>query len=174
MDPVYATNAFYDVLVTVAGYEDLPVTDAAQRVQRSAFPDAYADHESEARAFSSALTGHSPGSMTCALRPASEEAAAGASAAVEARLARDFVEVSTSRPGDGAVRVDATSFSSGSGPDEAARLAWAVAHWAVATAGATGAGSVSVADVSWDRAAGRDAGWAPSSASVEPGVVVIR
>ena len=48
-DPVYATNAFYDVLVKVEGYEDLPITKAAQKVQRSAFPSAYADHEPEAR-----------------------------------------------------------------------------------------------------------------------------
>lgn len=174
MDPVYATNAFYDVLVTIAGYEDLPVTDAAQRVQRSAFPDAYGDHEGEARAFASALMGYSPESLTCVLRPASEDAVAGAPAAVEARLARDFVEVSTSRLDDGAVRVDAASLAPGAGPEDAVRLAWAVAQWAVATAGATGAGSVSVADVSWVRADGRDAGWAASSAVVEPGVVVIR
>src|SRR3712207_8454519 len=37
-DPVFATNAFYDALVEVDGYRDLPVTDAAQRVQRSGFP----------------------------------------------------------------------------------------------------------------------------------------
>lgn len=60
MDPVYAANAFYDALEKVPNYADLPVTVAAQTVQRSAFPDAYADHEDEAKAFASALTGHSP------------------------------------------------------------------------------------------------------------------
>src|SRR5204863_2501104 len=42
LDPVYATNAFYDALVRVDGYQSLPVTEAAQEVQRSGFPEAYA------------------------------------------------------------------------------------------------------------------------------------
>jgi len=66
-DPVYATNAFYDALVEVEGYRDLPITEAAQAVQRSAYPDAYADHEDDARALASALTGNSPGTFHCEL-----------------------------------------------------------------------------------------------------------
>ena len=38
LDPVHATNAFYDALERVPGYADLPVTVAAQRVQRSGYP----------------------------------------------------------------------------------------------------------------------------------------
>ena len=45
MDPYYAANAFYDALVKIPGYESLEITDAAQRVQRSAYPTAYAQHE---------------------------------------------------------------------------------------------------------------------------------
>lgn len=67
MDPVYATNAFYDALVEVDGYEGMEITVAAQRVQRSAFPDAYADHEADGRALASALAGHSPATFTCDL-----------------------------------------------------------------------------------------------------------
>ncbi|WNB85012.1 hypothetical protein [Cellulomonas sp. ATA003] len=60
MDPLYSTDAFYDGLVEVDGYEQLEVTVAAQAVQRSGFPDAYAQHETRARAWASALTGYSP------------------------------------------------------------------------------------------------------------------
>ncbi|UMG91759.1 hypothetical protein [Nocardioides sp. TF02-7] len=67
LDPVYATNAFYDALEQVEGYEDMEITVAAQQVQRSAFPDAYADHEADARALASALTGHSPATFSCDL-----------------------------------------------------------------------------------------------------------
>ena len=67
LDPVHATNAFYDALVRIAGYEDMEITEAAQLVQRSAFPDAYADHEADARALASALTGNSTRSFTCRL-----------------------------------------------------------------------------------------------------------
>src|SRR5919205_570427 len=70
-DPVYASNAFYDVLVKVEGYENLPITAAAQRVQRSAFPTAYAEHEPEARILASALTGYSPAGLSCVLPRAS-------------------------------------------------------------------------------------------------------
>ncbi len=66
-DPVYATNAFYDALAKVEGYEQLEITVAAQEVQRSGFPDAYADHEPDARALASALTGHSPEGFSCRL-----------------------------------------------------------------------------------------------------------
>ncbi len=66
-DPVYATNAFYDALARVEGYEQLEITVAAQEVQRSGFPDAYADHEADARALASALSGNSPEGFSCRL-----------------------------------------------------------------------------------------------------------
>ena len=43
----------------VDGYESMPVTEAAQEVQRSGFPEAYADHEQDGRVLASALTGNS-------------------------------------------------------------------------------------------------------------------
>ncbi len=66
-DPIYATNAFYDALVDVADYRGLPITEAAQAVQRSGFPSAYADHEQDARALASALTGNSTEAFACRL-----------------------------------------------------------------------------------------------------------
>jgi ABC-type phosphate transport system permease subunit len=47
-DPVYAATAFYLALKRVPGWESMAVTVAAQRVQRSAFPDAYAQWETVA------------------------------------------------------------------------------------------------------------------------------
>lgn len=65
-DPFYATNAFYDALVEIDGYQDMRITEAAQRVQRSGFPEAYEDHAADARALASALTGYSAGgAFTC-------------------------------------------------------------------------------------------------------------
>jgi murein DD-endopeptidase MepM/ murein hydrolase activator NlpD len=49
-DPTYAATAFYTRLVTVPGWAGLQVTDAAQAVQRSATPTAYAQWEQPARA----------------------------------------------------------------------------------------------------------------------------
>ena len=42
LDPAYAASAFYARLVDVPGWESLPVTQAAQLVQSSADPGAYA------------------------------------------------------------------------------------------------------------------------------------
>jgi len=45
LDPVYSTTIFLERLLDVPGWDELPVTVAAQTVQRSAFPDAYARWE---------------------------------------------------------------------------------------------------------------------------------
>ncbi|WP_185996458.1 hypothetical protein [Nocardioides campestrisoli] len=65
LDPYFAANAFYDALEKVGDYRTLEITVAAQEVQRSAYPDAYADHEADARVLASALTGNSPEAFTC-------------------------------------------------------------------------------------------------------------
>jgi hypothetical protein len=67
-DPTYAAGAFFDRLVQLPGYEELEIAAAAQQVQRSAYPDAYARHEAKARALASALTGHSPRGFSCSVR----------------------------------------------------------------------------------------------------------
>jgi hypothetical protein len=66
-DPSYAANAFYDALDRIGDYESMQVTVAAQAVQRSGYPEAYADHEADARVLASALTGNSPHALTCRL-----------------------------------------------------------------------------------------------------------
>lgn len=70
LDPAYATRKFYDGLVAIDGWQQLRVTEAAQRVQRSAYPEAYADHEADARVLASALTGESQGGrFSCEFNP---------------------------------------------------------------------------------------------------------
>ena len=74
LDPYYATNAFYDALERIGDYESMRVTVAAQEVQRSGFPEAYADHEADARVLASALTGNSRHAFSCRITdgPSSE------------------------------------------------------------------------------------------------------
>jgi murein DD-endopeptidase MepM/ murein hydrolase activator NlpD len=57
MDPVFASRSFYTHLLAVPGWQSLPLTEAAQAVQKSAFPDAYAKHEPRATAIVAAFTG---------------------------------------------------------------------------------------------------------------------
>jgi hypothetical protein len=73
-DPTYATNKFYDALVKIDGYENMRITEAAQAVQVSGFPEAYEDHEADGRAIASALTGYSPEALTCTVRADDVEA----------------------------------------------------------------------------------------------------
>ncbi|HEY1178370.1 MAG TPA: hypothetical protein VGF17_19620 [Phytomonospora sp.] len=56
MTPESSARAFYDGLKGVPGWEDMALTYAAQAVQISAFPDAYAQHESLARKVAEAVS----------------------------------------------------------------------------------------------------------------------
>lgn len=49
LSPAYAASRFYRGLLAVPDWQQMPLTVAAQTVQRSAFPDAYARWESVAR-----------------------------------------------------------------------------------------------------------------------------
>ncbi len=55
MTPSYAARAFYTALQEVPGWADMSLTAAAQAVQVSAFPDAYAQHEDRATTVVAAL-----------------------------------------------------------------------------------------------------------------------
>ena len=147
MDPYYAVNAFYDALVKIPGYESLEITDAAQRVQRSAFPTAYAQHEVMGRSFASALSGQTPEAIQCTLRAPQ---AAGQPETVESELARAYGALGTAVEGESLV-VDASSSQ-----------AWSVAQWAVANAKDLAVTQVDVAGRSWLRK--DQTGWEVSDA----------
>ncbi|HEY7438390.1 MAG TPA: hypothetical protein VIC35_03245 [Acidimicrobiia bacterium] len=65
LDPAYATTAFYRELVKIDGWQTMPVTEAAQRVQRSSAPTAYEQWEPEARALARILTGEVTTPIAC-------------------------------------------------------------------------------------------------------------
>jgi hypothetical protein len=150
MDPVYSTNKFYDALVKVKGYESADITEIAQKVQRSGYPEAYRDHEGQGRVLASALTGHSPAGLTCSL----EEATSHTKPATVADALATEMGISQTQASDGALTVTA--------PDQ--RLAWAVGHWAVARAAQFGATAVAVGERAWDRG-DRDGAWTDGAAS---------
>ncbi|MFF7921569.1 heavy metal transporter [Streptomyces mirabilis] len=88
MDPTYAAGIFYEHLAKVPGYARLPLTVAAQRVQRSGYPEAYAKHEPDATLLAAALTGHAAATLTCEGRPGATPV--GGPDSVRAALVRDF------------------------------------------------------------------------------------
>jgi cell wall-associated NlpC family hydrolase len=61
MDPVYASNKFYDKLLTIPGWEQLPLAEAAQAVQVSRTPGAFAKWEPDATALVALTIGMSGG-----------------------------------------------------------------------------------------------------------------
>jgi hypothetical protein len=65
LTPSYAAAAFFRELTRVAGWATLPITVAAQEVQRSAAPSAYAQWEPQARALAKALTGQTEAGLSC-------------------------------------------------------------------------------------------------------------
>ncbi|MEU9450697.1 heavy metal transporter [Streptomyces sp. NPDC048277] len=71
-DPVYAAGRFFDALVKVPDYTGLPVTVAAQNVQHSGYPTAYARHEVMAATLANVLTGQDGPALSCTLRAAGE------------------------------------------------------------------------------------------------------
>ena len=177
MDPHYASNAFYDALVEVEGYEDLPITEAAQAVQRSAFPDAYADHEQDGRTVASALAGYSQASFSCRVDSSegtTEEVGAdgltATAAAVRDDLAASFGELPLGgfEPGGvdsghipGSAHYEGRAIDVFFRPVGAAntRRGWVVAHYLVAHAERLGVSNVIFDGQIWSAGDASDDGW---------------
>jgi hypothetical protein len=160
LDPVHSTNAFYDALIKIDGYESMVITEVAQLVQKSGYPDAYADHEQEGRILASTLRGQSPAGFVCQLRPAeSGSPAATVAADLDAQLGvKAAVEGST-------LTVNAPSD----------QLAWAAGQWAVARAEAYGVNRVQVGDRAWSRGTGGSAqSWSTGESAPTPTTVTIQ
>ncbi|GAB3698707.1 hypothetical protein [Mariniluteicoccus flavus] len=161
-DPFYASNAFYDALVKVPGWQTGDINDTAQAVQRSGHPDAYRKHEAKARVLAEAFTGQRGAGVACVDRrtPAGDPAAY--AAALENSLGR--LPVNTSGK---TVRVSAGS------PERA----WAVAHHAVAVAGQHGITGVIAGGRTWSAAPGAAPwsvpAWSAAGASGDATTVVV-
>ncbi|MFE2049218.1 heavy metal transporter [Streptomyces sp. NPDC059459] len=181
MDPAYSAGQFYDHLVKVPGYTSLPLTVAAQRVQRSGFPEAYAKHEPDATLLAAALTGRSAATLTCEGRPGTSRDKG--PDAVRAALVRDFgrdvlqpagaeadAPAATPAPSEPAGGTGGRTVTlpvatgAGTGADaDPGRRGWQLAHWAVANASSLHIQRVSYAGREWT-AGNTDSKWAPATA----------
>ncbi len=135
-DPHYASERFYDHLVKVRGWQERPLTEVAQAVQRSGYPDAYARHEAEAATLAAAFTGDRPAAVTCRLDPPQSSLSA-----------RD---IATALQTEFGVRPTTAGGSIQIGTDTQ-RGAAAIAAWSVAHAQQQGIHSVSYAGRTWTR-----------------------
>lgn len=176
LDPIYSAGIFYEHLVKVRGYRELPLTVAAQRVQRSGYPEAYAKHEPDATMLAAALTGRSAATLTCKGLPRGTPA--GGTDSVRAALVRDFgqdalqsaaAEVSAAKAtptptpsvieSDGQTVLLPVTGDKGSGAGRSVReRGWQLAHWAVANASDLHIQRVSYAGREWT-AGNTDSQW---------------
>jgi cell wall-associated NlpC family hydrolase len=85
MNPTHAAAAFYQHLLAVPDWQQISVNDAAQAVQHSAFPHAYARHEQAARALLATVQG-----ATCTTTATSTAAAQQAVAFAEAAIGTPY------------------------------------------------------------------------------------
>ncbi|MPQ98539.1 hypothetical protein GB931_11545 [Modestobacter sp. I12A-02628] len=146
-DPVYSAGKFFDGLVEVRGWETGRLTEVAQSVQRSGFPEAYQQHEPVAQAVTDALLSDVPGRLSCTYSPPDATGPVDDRAAAVATVAgRELGLITTPLP-EGVVRLD------GGG--------WAAAKWAVAHAERLQLAEVRLAGWAWTPGDG----WAESAAA---------
>ena len=134
LDPDYAAGKFYDALVKIKNWETDDINDVAQKIQRSGHPEAYNDHEADARVLASALTGQSPAGFSCLDRSGTS----GSTKGLRTSLQRTFGNINDSAEGP-----VITIRASGD------RHAWAYAHYAVANAKFYGVTTVKIGDRTW-------------------------
>jgi hypothetical protein len=129
-DPVYASTAFYQRLRQQPDWQQISVTEAAQLVQHSAAPTAYADWEPEARSLAAALTGERHGTLSCSDLTITAPSQSLVDTAAD--------ELGTSRLSGG--------HSTGRG--------WAIASWLVAHSSRLGVDRVSFQGRTWTASSG--------------------
>ncbi|WP_405950408.1 heavy metal transporter [Streptomyces prunicolor] len=194
LDPTYAAGVFYEHLSKVDDYQQLPLTVAAQRVQRSGYPEAYAKHEPEATLLSAALTGQAAATLTCQGLPDSTQTAVGPDA-VRAALVRDFgrtvlketgAEVTASgsaSKGTSKAKAESTPSPSASASGGSStvtlpvrtgstRTGWQLAHWAVANSSELHIERVSYAGREW-AAGSADDPWHSTATKASGGVRIV-
>ncbi|MGG2458534.1 heavy metal transporter [Streptomyces sp. RGM 3693] len=167
MDPVYSSGEFYRHLVKVPGYSRLPLTVAAQKVQRSGYPQAYAKHEANAALLTGALTGRNGDVLSCTVSHPVDSAGPDGAAKVREKLVREFgsevlprTEGSSGRTAAAGrsltVPVQPDGYAAATG--DAAQRGWRLANWALAHAADLHVERISYAGRTWT-AADSDKGW---------------
>ncbi|WBB79674.1 hypothetical protein O7606_26650 [Micromonospora sp. WMMD882] len=146
-DPRYAANKFYAGLKKVRGWERMRVTDAAQAVQRSAFPEAYEKWADEAEVLTRALLGDATAAVACTVGRTPAMRGAAAATALTEGLLLDWGLPDASTAG----LAELTGLSvSAADP----RAGWRYAHWLVSHAHDHGVKRVRYADLEWTAGAG--------------------
>jgi hypothetical protein len=149
-DPAYAASAFFGALVKVPDYATIPVYEAAQAVQKSAYGYAYQQYAQNAAQLTADYT-TAPHAVTCWYDPATQASDQGVSTALNLTGAAKGLADAFGQPaGDGAVTKVSRASSGGSVVVRpTSRSGWAVANWLVTNASAYGITQVSYSGYQW-------------------------
>jgi hypothetical protein len=150
-DPRYSATKFYAALKKVKGWEKMRVTDAAQRVQRSAYPEAYEKWADESKVLAAALTGRATGAVECVVPDIPAVRGAEAAATLLSSLQLDWGKklAGQAHSAEAAgLTVEVADSSVG----------WRFAHWLVSHASASGLERVRFGDREWHAPEGK---WLP-------------
>jgi hypothetical protein len=157
-DEYYAINRFYEALEQIDGYQTMRITEAAQKVQRSGYPEAYEAHAPQARALASALTGFSPGgTFSCVVDAPTGH---GTAAAATSALTKAYGDLDIARTGS---RQDFT-VTVAAGLD-GNRRGWSIAEYLLAHADRLRVTEVSFDGRTWKTGDDSGKGWVRSAAS---------
>ncbi|TDC35429.1 hypothetical protein E1211_15765 [Micromonospora sp. 15K316] len=159
-DPRYAAKRFYGALKKVRGWERMRITDAAQRVQRSAFPEAYQKWADESAVLSRALLGDATRAVACSVGRTPVMRGAAAAAALTRSLELDWGVV-------GSAPAELTGLTLAAADQ---RDGWRYAHWLVSHAQDHGVKRVRFGDLEWTA---RDGKWAEVSGTSATGTRVV-
>ncbi len=138
-DPRAAARKFYHSLMKVKGWDRMRVTDAAQRVQRSAYPEAYEKWVADATVLTKALLGDATGAVACIVTGEPSARGPAAVTSLTEALKLDWGKPRTATTGTLGLTVS---------PDDD-KAGWRYAHWLVAHATDHGVERVSFGDLEW-------------------------
>lgn len=163
MDPWYSSGRFYEELVKFRGWQNGDITEYAQKVQRSAYPDAYRKHEANAIALAKVFTGQAGAGLSCV----NNSGVAGNPDALVEVLQRSFgnkIAIEVTKAADNRHQIKVKS------PD--LKTAYAVTAIGMGTIGQSGIDQVRVAGQSWSKQQDRVANWSsPTQVSDQPYLV---
>ncbi|PLS26448.1 cobalt transporter [Bifidobacterium parmae] len=150
MDESYATNAFYDGLMKVSDWESIPVEDAAQAVQLSGYPDAYAQWDGLARAWAQSLTGEVSAGVGCRLPG---DVTSSDPDGLTAGLQGAYPSVTSSASTSSTATTVTFTVPGGLSEENTRRAVWQTATWIVVNARHYGVVKVAANGMTWTRAA---------------------
>jgi hypothetical protein len=149
-DPAYAAQAFFGALVKVPDYLTIPVSQAAQAVQKSADGSAYEQYAPAGAQLAADFTTR-PHAVTCWYSPSAQAAEMSVSLKLDLHGAAEELDSVFGAPGQGGALTGVTRIRSGSADliTTAPGAGWTVADWLVAHASSYGITRVSYAGYQW-------------------------